>query len=192
MSLMFTYLEYSNHILFTNMSNQGSIVPLQRSSRIPRLGETPRIIYSLPWVFRWKSLERSREISQLGQGNILQRDIQEIKHPNPRPVILFNTLGKYSVFFCFLFWHLLFESVSGYPLSPTMKSDLLSWGGHRVAWAAWNFFSVWISTVVWDPPLWEGGGTSTGQACPEVQFFLEGGQAMFSVPGKLILREEQR
>ena len=52
--------------------------------------------------------------------------------------VFFATLGKYSVFFVFLIWYLLFESVSGYLLSATV--DLFSWSSHRAAWTTWHFF----------------------------------------------------
>lgn len=44
-----------------------------------QLEETSRITYSLPG-YSDESLERSREISQLGQGTQLQMNIQEIKY----------------------------------------------------------------------------------------------------------------
>lgn len=86
-SLLSTYLEYSNHSLSTNMSNQGWTGPLKKHPRMSQLGELSRIIYLLFYVFRWKSPERSRVISHLAQALSFKKTYKKSSIPIPHPVI---------------------------------------------------------------------------------------------------------
>ena len=164
------------------MSNLAWTVPLEKHPRMSLLGEPSRIIYLLHYVFKWRSLERSRVVSQLAKALKLKKHTRNQVFQFLIQWYFFDTLSKYPVF-GLLFWHCHLK-VSGYPLSP--PAGLLPWSGLRMAWAVRRFLPFCGFSLLYEMLFREKG---EGQA--EVGFILKFTSSWKEAgPDKCILRKD--
>lgn len=83
------YLDYSNRIFLTNISNQEYIVPLERNSRMPQLGEISRITYSLPGCSDERVSKDSERFYNLAKAFNFKGTYKKSSILIPSPVIFF-------------------------------------------------------------------------------------------------------
>lgn len=184
-SLLSTYLEYSTHSLSTNMSNQGWTVPPEKHLRCHSWESLPRMIYSLRYVFRWKSLEDPEWFHNWPRPTSKKHKRNKLFHFLVQWYFWFTWQISSSLIIYFDIYHL---KVS---VSSQSSSWSFPWNDLRMTGSLAFSFCMWLFTVVWDALLWEKEGQAQGGFI--LKFTSSWKKAgSFLLPNECILREDQK